>query len=116
MMRVKIASIYNDNLSDIENIFTPKKTDYGHHVYHQYTISSNIRDKIMKKLEKNSIGSAIYYPVSLEKQKAFKEVYNDKTIYKNSNYLSSSCLSLPIYPHLPEDEVHKICEVIKNIK
>ena len=70
----------------------------------------------MKKLEKNSIGSAIYYPVSLEKQKAFKEVYNDKTIYKNSNYLSSSCLSLPIYPHLPEDEVHKICEVIKNIK
>ena len=52
MMRVKIANIYNDNLSDIENIFTPKKTDYGHHVYHQYTISSNIRDKIMKKLEK----------------------------------------------------------------
>ena len=116
MMRVKIANIYNDNLSDIENIFTPKKTDYRHHVYHQYTISSNIRDKIMKKLEKNSIGSAIYYPVSLEKQKAFKEVYNDKTIYKNSNYLSSSCLSLPMYPHLPEDEVHKICEVIKNIK
>ena len=116
MMRVKIANIYNDNLSDIENIFTPKKTDYGHHVYHQYTISSNIRDKIMKKLEKNSIGSAVYYPVSLEKQKAFTEVYSDKTIYKNSNYLSSSCLSLPMYPHLPEDEVHKICEVIKNIK
>ena len=70
----------------------------------------------MKELEKNSIGSAIYYPVSLEKQKAFKEVYSDNTVYTNSNSLSRSCLSLPMYPHLPEDKVHKICEVIKNIK
>ena len=70
----------------------------------------------LKKLEKNSIGSAVYYPVSLEKQKAYTEVYSDKAIYKNSNYLSSSCLSLPMYPHLSEDEVHKTCEVIKNIK
>ena len=116
MMRVKIANTYNNNLHGIENILTPKKTDYGHHVYHQYTISSAIRDKIMKELEKNSIGSAIYYPVSLEKQKAFKEVYNDKDSYNNSNYLSNSCLSLPMYPHLSDNDVHQICEIIQNIK
>ena len=115
MMRVKIANTYNNNLHDIENILTPKKADYGHHVYHQYTISSIIRDKIMKELEKNSIGSAIYYPVSLEKQKAFKEFYSDKNSYKNSNYLSKSCLSLPMYPHLSADDVHHVCEIIKKI-
>ena len=36
--------------------------------------------------------------------------------YKNSNYLSNTCLSLPMYPHLPEDDVYQICEVIQNIK
>ena len=115
-MRVKIADIYNDNLSNIENILLPKKTDCGYHVYHQYTISSKIREKIMLELKQNSIGSAIYYPVSLEKQKAFKKIYSDKSNYKNSNYLSNTCLSLPMYPHLPEDDVYQICEVIQNIK
>ena len=116
MMRLKIADIYNNNLSDIESIITPKKTDNGHHVYHQYTIASNIRNKIMSELENHSIGSSIYYPVSLEKQKAYKNIYNDNENYKNSNYLSNSCLSLPMYPHLPEEDVHKICDVIRNIK
>ena len=52
----------------------PKKNEHGFHVYHQYTISSKIRKKIKEGLEKNNIGSAIYYPISLEKQKAFTDI------------------------------------------
>ena len=61
------------------------------------------------------IGSAIYYPISLEKQKAFTDIYGEINLCKNSNYLSKTCLSLPMYPHLEEEDVLRVCKVIKKI-
>ena len=54
-------------------------------------------------------------PAELEKQKAFTDIYGEKNYCKNSNYLSESCLSLPMYPHLAEKDVLKVCKVIKKI-
>ncbi len=116
LMRVKTADIYNNNLSSLDYVHIPQKAKHAHHIYHQYTISSPIRNRIKEELEKNNIGSAIYYPISLEKQKAFKDMYNDTSNYENSNNLSNTCLSLPMYPHIPEDHIHEVCSVIKNIK
>jgi dTDP-4-amino-4,6-dideoxygalactose transaminase len=78
-MRAKIAKIYDENLNNCKNIITPKKTKNGFHVYHQYTILSKNRDIIKTELEKNNIGSAIYYPISLEKQNVYKNSFNDET-------------------------------------
>ena len=57
--RVKNAEIYNNQLSKLNDIQIPQKTEHGYHVYHQYTINSILRDKIKTNLEKNKIGSAI---------------------------------------------------------
>ena len=116
LMRAKLASIYNDNLKGHKEIMLPNKNKNAFHVYHQYTINSKNRNKIKEELEKNNIGSAIYYPISLEKQKAYKDVYKDTVECINSNYLSNTCLSLPMYPQLSEENVIKVCEVIKQIK
>ena len=113
-LRTKNAEIYNNQLTNLKDIYLPQKTKHGYHVYHQYTISSILRDKIKANLEKHEIGSAIYYPVSLEKQKAYKDIYNDHEEFKNSNYLAKTCLSLPMFPHLTEKDIIKICDVIKK--
>ena len=115
MMRVNIANIYNENLSEVKNLTLPYKENNTHHVYHQYTISSLDRDIIKKALEKNNIGSAIYYPISLEKQSAYKYFFKDTSNYKNSNFISTTCLSLPMYPYLSENDVLSVCNTIKNI-
>ena len=115
LMRTKLADIYNEELKNLEIINLPKKNEHGFHVYHQYTINSKIRKKIKDELEKNNIGSAIYYPISLEKQRAFTDIYGEINYCKNSNYLSKTCLSLPMYPHLEEEDVLKVCKVIKKI-
>ena len=116
LMRTKIAKIYDENLNNCKNIITPKKTKNGFHVYHQYTVLSKNRDIIKTELEKNNIGSAIYYPISLEKQNVYKNSFNNKQNCINSNYLSNTCLSLPMYPHLSEENVIKVCDTIKKIK
>ena len=115
LMRTKLADIYNEELKNLEIINLPKKNEHGFHVYHQYTINSKIRKKIKDELEKNNIGSAIYYPISLEKQRAFTDIYGEINYCKNSNYFSKTCLSLPMYPHLEEEDVLKVCKVIKKI-
>ena len=115
LMRVKVADKYDENLSDIKNLSLPKRSSTGHHVFHQYTICSPIRDKIKEGLEKKGIGTAIYYPISLEKQKAYKNQYSEKNRFSNSNKLTKNCLSLPMYPHLPEDHIHMVCSAIKKI-
>ena len=33
---------------------------------------------------------------------------------KNSNHLANTCLSLPMYPHLKEKDIIKVCDVIKK--
>jgi dTDP-4-amino-4,6-dideoxygalactose transaminase len=116
LKRVGVANMYNSLLADIKNISLPKKNKNGHHVYHQYTISSDLRDEIKLKLEENNIGSAIYYPISLEKQKAYTSNYQNLENYKNSNFLSNTCLSLPMFPQLAEENIIEICNVIKKIK
>jgi len=116
LMRVKTADTYNAALSNLDFIDIPQKDKHANHVYHQYTISSPVRDEIKNELEKNNIGSAIYYPISLEKQKAYKNMYKDTSDYENSNSLSNTCLSLPMYPHISEKHIYEVCNVIKNIK
>ena len=114
LMRVKIADRYDEALSDIQDLSLPNRSRTGHHVFHQYTIYSPVRDKIKADLEKKGIGTAIYYPISLEKQTAYKNQYAEKFRFSNSNKLTKNCLSLPMYPHLPEDHVHMICSAIKK--
>ena len=73
------------------------------------------RDKIKTGLEKKNIGSAIYYPISLEKQKHIKIfIYTEKNRFPKSNKLTKLCLSLPMFPHLSENDVLIVCNAIKN--
>tara|TARA_B100001564_G_C20192038_1_gene468827 strand:- start:224 stop:571 length:348 start_codon:yes stop_codon:yes gene_type:complete len=114
-MRSKLASIYDKNLKNQSEIILPKKDANSFHVYHQYTINTKLRDKIQSGLKENDIGSAIYYPISLENQNVYKSTFKDGQICINSNYLSKTCLSLPMYPHLKEESVIYICDVIKKL-
>ena len=116
LMRVKIANLYDEALSDLKNITIPKRPNNSHHVFHQYTICSPDRDKIKTGLEKKNIGSAIYYPISLEKQKAYKDIYSEKNRFPKSNKLTKLCLSLPMFPHLSENDVLIVCNAIKKIR
>jgi len=68
--RRAVASLYRETIKDV--VKYQKETDNGTHVYHQYTIRSPKRDLAIEALKQAEIASAIYYPVPLHLQKAFK--------------------------------------------
>jgi dTDP-4-amino-4,6-dideoxygalactose transaminase len=114
--RQKAAQIYDQLLSDINQIQIPIRAKYSSHVYHQYTIivKENKRDELKKHLESCDIPSMIYYPVPLNEQEAFKFIGSVSGELTNTNKLCKSVLSLPMHTELTlqeqefiSNEIHK---------
>lgn len=117
--RRKIASNYNKGLKDIPGLILPEELKGNGHVYHQYTIRITsdfgwTRDEVMAELAKNDIGSAIFYPVPLYKQKAYKGI-GRKSNCRVTEMISKEVLSLPIHPALKDSEQKKIIKVIVSM-
>ncbi|MGA1846459.1 DegT/DnrJ/EryC1/StrS family aminotransferase [Deferribacter abyssi] len=109
--RRSIAGRYIDSLKDIVDI--QKENSDGVHVFHQFTIVSDKRDRIIEKLKEHEIASAIYYPVPIHLQKSFEKFGYREGDFPVSEYLAEKVVSLPINPFLEDEEVDVIIEVVK---
>jgi len=89
----------------------PFEDGNGMHVYHQYTVKTGDREKIIEALAKEGIASAIYYPVPLHKQDVYKNDYQGLSL-PITEKVSQEVLSLPIFPELTEEEIKKVVSTI----
>lgn len=113
--RNEIAQYYLENIKN-DDIILPIIPKGYFHVFHQFTIrfKKHNRDLFQKKLEKKEIPSIVYYPLPLHQQKAYKFL-NTKKHYINSELVSKSVLSLPIYPELNKKNQDEIINELNNI-
>jgi dTDP-4-amino-4,6-dideoxygalactose transaminase len=108
-----LAKRYSGAFSSQDVFRTPDWTDEGDSVYHQYTIEfhrPSDRDRVKKILSDAGIGSEIYYPVPQHRQIAFKPFF--RSGMDLTDRLSSSVLSLPIFPELSDVEQAHIVQVL----
>lgn len=84
--------------------------DIPGHAYHQYTISPQNRNKLIKELQYEGIGSGIYYPKLLTDYIQFYQHSN----CPNAEYAKDHVLSIPVRPDLTTSELVKIKWVIDN--
>ncbi len=110
--RRRVAKLYNELLSGLD-IVVPYEDGKCVHVYHQYTILSDQRERIMKELAEQQISSAIYYPIPLHRQDVFAEAYRDCSLPVAENVVKN-CLSLPIFPEMSEEQIVRVANAIKN--
>lgn len=126
--RRNAARFYNNALANNENIITPtaksNKTSSCNsicdtcdcHVFHQYTlqITNGKRDDLHKHLLEKGIPNAIYYPVSLHAQKAYKDERYNEEDFPVTNNLIKTVISLPMHTELEEDQLIFITQTIIN--
>ena len=110
--RHSAAQTYRNLLADTD-VITPQEDGIGYHVFHQYTCMHARRDEIIKALQDNDIGCAIYYPIPLHKQEVFAAEYQDLSL-PNTEHVVSQCFSLPIFPEITEDQLNIISDTIKS--
>ena len=111
--RIILANEYFKNLKDT-SLVLPYKNLNNKHVYHLFTVYHPQRDRIIKLLNKKKIKTRIIYPYTIQKMKAYKNLFLRKD-FNNSEIKSKGIFCLPLYPEMKRTEVIKISKEIKNI-
>jgi len=100
--RQKAAAFYNKTFENCAKIQTPVTAPFTTHVFHQYTLflKDVDREGLMKNLAEKGIETAIYYPVPLHLQKAFRNLGYKEGDFPVSETICKSVLSLPMHTEL----------------
>lgn len=107
------ARFYNRKLKDTEFI-TPFEDENVKHVYHLYMLQSEYRVEIINYLKDKGIATAVYYPVPLHQQKAYKDLGYKEGDLPKAEYLSRRTFAVPIFPELTDSEKEYIIENLKK--
>lgn len=130
ILKVKLKAFIDHELEDVNRVYrlyterldgiveTPFIPDGFYSSFAQYTIklkNKEQRDDLQAKLKEQDIPSMVYYAKPMHKQGAFSELEIDDGDNKVTNELSNIVLSLPMHPYLTENDVNRVCEVVKTI-
>jgi dTDP-4-amino-4,6-dideoxygalactose transaminase len=107
--RQAIAARYD---AELRGVVTPVVRPGVTHVYHQYTIRVNRRDEFVDRLRERGVGSGIYYPIPVHRQKPFIELgYGDQR-FAVTELLTGQVLSIPVHPALSDDDVSAVIAAV----
>jgi UDP-2-acetamido-2-deoxy-ribo-hexuluronate aminotransferase len=113
--RQDAARKYSAALDGHKNIIAPLICDICDcHVFHQYTlriIAAN-RNGLMQHLLDKGIPCAIYYPIPLHSQKAYKDSRYKEEDFPVTNQLVNEVLSLPMHTELDDEQIKYITDSI----
>ncbi len=110
--RQDIANQYISYLEKCEHIQFPKIPPETEPVYHVFPIFTQHRDALQVFLKEKGIETLIHYPIPIHLQKAFKYLGHNEGDFPQTEQLSRTTLSLPLYPGLTDDDVIYICQSI----
>ena len=93
-------------------VVLPKEMEGGHHAWHQYVIRTPQRDGLREFLTERQIGSEIYYPVPLHRQKALEYLGYAEGSFPEAERAAREVLALPIFPEIRPDEQQRVVDAI----
>jgi len=115
-MRQSVADKYNKKLKGIRSIHPFLPPEGFRHVYWIYSIivDENMRDDLQRYLLENKIYCKLYYePVHLTS--LYKSLFGcKKGLLPNTEDFCDKSLSLPMFPHLQEEEIDYIVQCVRN--
>ncbi|NIM59345.1 MAG: transcriptional regulator [Candidatus Aminicenantes bacterium] len=86
----------------------------SYHVFHQYVIRAEKRDRLKKFLQEKGVPTAIYYPLPLHLQKCFSYLGHKEEDFPVAEEAAREVLALPIYPELTSDQQDFIVSSIQS--
>ncbi|MFQ5756452.1 MAG: DegT/DnrJ/EryC1/StrS family aminotransferase [Acidiferrobacterales bacterium] len=110
--RQRVAERYNAALGDVAQ--TPVVERGATSVWAQYTIRVKNRAQVAAKLKDQGIPTAIYYPIPLHRQAAYKKFPVAPGGLPVSDQMAGEVLSLPMHPYLTETDQDRIISAVKE--
>lgn len=90
----------------------PLAQPYNYHVYHQFTVRTAQRDALRDYLRQRGIESAVYYPLPLHLQPAYRFLGYREGDFPHAERAAREVLSLPVHSELTEDQIAQVAQSI----
>jgi dTDP-4-amino-4,6-dideoxygalactose transaminase len=110
----RYGELFQDLVSSVDGLRLPTTQYENRHIFHQYVIRAQERDRMRQFLMENGIGTDIYYPLPLHLQECYSFLKYRRGDLPISEKASEEALALPIYPELTEDQQTMVVERIKR--
>lgn len=111
--RKKISEIYRNELKDKVRFLSLNGRD---HVWHMVVGLVDNRDDIVFKARQQGVGLGIHYSPIIPAHPVYQEMTNYKRgQFPVAEYIADSCISLPLYNDITDEEVEKVIEVMKGL-
>ena len=115
--RRKISTLYKDALIGVPDINLPTEIEGILHTYQMYTITipagHEKRDALQKYLKKKGVSTKVYFK-PIHKTHYYKNILGYDIELPQTERLSDTVLTLPIYPDLTKKQVLYISKLIKT--
>jgi dTDP-4-amino-4,6-dideoxygalactose transaminase len=118
LRRAKLAELYFEGLRDISGIDLPEVPEYDHtHAWHLFVIKilALNRDKFMNRLADYNIGYGLHFPPTHALSYVKEKYAKNSGLLEETERAADKIISLPLFPDMPEKDVHYVCTAIKEI-
>lgn len=111
--RKSIALQYMERLAG-STLLLPQIPDWADPVWHLFVVRHSKRDEMVKGLNDSGVGTLIHYPVPPHLQDAYADMGFQLGSLPISEKISKEVFSLPIGPHLSNNDCQEIVQIIYN--
>lgn len=108
------AARYKKQFSGTAGVIIPFEPEWSKAVYHLFVVRVAERDRVMKELGEQGIGTAIHYPVPLHMQKAYEHLGYTVGEFPIAERVAPEIVSLPMFPTLSEPQQLRIVEALSK--
>ena len=113
--RRRVAQRYLSRLADLP-IVLPKVAAAGGHAWHLFVIRSGERDRLQQHLMERGVQTLLHYPIPPHLQDAYSRLGLGEGALPIAEAIHRECLSLPIGPHITDDQVDIVLDAIRSFK
>ena len=98
---------------DPARIGTIEQEVLGRSAHHLHVVRVRGRDRVRERLDRSGIDTGIHYPIACHQQEGFLR-YADRPL-PNAERAAGEILSLPMSPHLGEDQIRFVCDRLNEL-
>lgn len=114
-LRRAAADRYAELLADVPGVRLPAVRPGNSDAWHLYVIRVEERDLVLAQLGEAGVGAAIHYPTPVHLTAAYADLGYRRGEFPIAERAAEQIMSLPMFPHLTEEQQVRVADVLTDI-